>query len=147
MFKERFKIIPSVYLMLIKKNEILLSRRYNTGFHDGEYGLPAGHLEGNETFIQAIIREAKEEIDIELDKTALKLIHVMDRKELTEERVDFFFEAKKWQGKPKIMEPNKCDDLRWFGLDNLPGNVIPYIRQVINSYLKGEFYSEYGWKN
>jgi len=145
MSKEKFKIIPTVYLMLIKDNEILLSRRYNTGFHDGEYSLPAGHLAGNETLIQAMIREAKEEVDIVLETTALKLIHVIHRKEPNEERINFFFIAEKWQGEPKIMEPNKCDDLRWFRLDSLPENVILYVKQAINSYLKNEFYSEYGW--
>ncbi|HIE41446.1 MAG TPA: NUDIX domain-containing protein, partial [Candidatus Aenigmarchaeota archaeon] len=71
--KERFKIIPTVYLVLIKDNKILLSRRFNTGFHDGEYSFPAGHLDGNETLIQAMVREAKEEIGIELKPEDLKL--------------------------------------------------------------------------
>lgn len=69
----------------------------------------------------------------------------MHRKDPNGERVNFFFTAEKWKGEPRIMEPNKCDDLRWFRLDNLPENVIPYVRQAINSYLKNEFYSEYGW--
>lgn len=47
--KEKFKYIGSSYLVLIKNNEILLLRRYNTGFMDGNYGLPAGHLDGNDT--------------------------------------------------------------------------------------------------
>lgn len=57
MSEEEFKIVSTVYLILIRNNEILLLRRYNTGFHDGEYSLPAGHLNGN---------------SIELDPTALK---------------------------------------------------------------------------
>lgn len=120
-------------------------RRYNTGFRDGEYGLPAGHLDGNETLIKAVVREAKEETGIDLSPEDLTLVHVMHRKEPTEERVDFFFITKKWTGKPKIMEPNKCDDLSWFAFDNLPDNVIPYIKKVIDSFLKNIFYSEFGW--
>jgi ADP-ribose pyrophosphatase YjhB (NUDIX family) len=145
MVKERFKIIPTVYLFLIKNNKILLSRRYNTGFHDGEYSLPAGHLDGNETLIQTIIREAKEEIGIEVEPEDLRLAHIMHRKEPNEERVNFFFATEKWEGEPKIMEPHKCDDLRWFAFDKLPGNVIPYIKQAINSFLNKIFYSEFGW--
>jgi len=144
---EKFKIIPTVYLILRKDNKILLSRRYNTGFHDGEYSFPAGHLIGNETLRQAMLREAKEEIGIEIDLEDLNLIHVMYRKEPTEERVNFFFEIEKWKGEPKIMEPQKCDDLNWFSLDNLPENIIPYIKQVIDSYRNGRFYSEYGWES
>jgi len=144
---EKFKVIPTVYLILIKDNKILLSRRYNTGFHDGEYSFPAGHLDGNETLIQTMIREAKEEIGIDLNPETLKLVHVMHRKQPTEERVNFFFTAKNWQDEPKIMEPHKCDDLSWFPLDNLPDNVIHYIRQAINCVLTNKFYSEFGWGN
>jgi len=145
MAKERFKIIPSVYLILIKDNKILLSRRYNTGFCDGEYSFPAGHLEGNETFREALIREIEEEIGVKLNLKDIMLVHVMNRKVPKEERVDFFFTTKRWKGEPKIMEPHKCDDLGWFSLSNLPDNVIPYIRQAINCVLDNKFYSEFGW--
>ena len=141
--KERFKFIPSVYLILLKDNKILLLRRYNTGFRDGEYSFIAGHLDGNETLRQAMVREAKEEANIELDLTDLELVHTMNRRETEEERVDFFFTTKKWKGEPKIMEPHKCDDLSWFEFDNLPNNVIPYIKQVIDCISKNIIYSEF----
>jgi len=129
----------------VKNNRILLSRRYNTGFHDGEYSFPAGHLKGDETLIQTMIREAKEEIGVELNPDELKLVHVMHRKEPGEERVNFFFTAEKWKGEPKIMEPHRCDDLRWFDINNLPDNIIPYIKQTIKCVSQRVFYSEYGW--
>jgi mutator protein MutT len=140
--KERFKIIPAVYLVLIKENKILLSRRYNTGYFDNYYSFPAGHLDGNETLKQAMVREAKEEIGIILDPLTLELIHTMNRKIPNNERVDFFFTTKKWANEPKIMEPEKCDDLKWFELDNLPENIIPYIKQMIDSFLSNINYSE-----
>jgi mutator protein MutT len=142
MNKERFKITPSVYLVLIKDNKILLSRRYNTGYFDNHYSFPAGHLDGEETLKQAMIREAKEEIGIVLNQKDLELIHTMNRRIPDDERVDFFFIAKKWQGEPKIMEFDKCDDLNWFKLDNLPKNIIPYIKQAIEFFLKNIIYSE-----
>jgi ADP-ribose pyrophosphatase YjhB (NUDIX family) len=145
MTKERFKIIPTVYLILLKGNKILLARRYNTGFHDGEYSFPAGHLDGNETMVQTMIREAKEEIGVSLSPSDLQLVHVMHRKEPNEERVNLFFTAKNWESEPKIMEPHKCDDLNWFDLDNLPDNIIPYIKQVIACLRENKFYSEIGW--
>ena len=142
MQKERFKIIPAVYLILTKDNKILLARRYNTGYFDGNYSFPAGHLDGNETLKQAMAREAKEEIGILLDLTDLELVYVMNRKIPNDERVDFFFTAKKYQGEPEIMEPDKCDNLNWFKLNNLPENIIPYIRQVIDSFQNDIIYSE-----
>ena len=142
MSKERFKVTPSVYLVLMKDNKILLSRRYNTGYFDNHYSFPAGHLDGGETLKQAMVREAKEEIGIVLDQADLKLIHTMNRRIPDDERVDFFFTAKKWQGEPKIMEPEKCDDLNWFELNNLPKNIIPYIKQATESSLNNMIYSE-----
>jgi len=142
MIKERFKIVPSVYLILMKEDKILFSRRYNTGYFDNYYSFPAGHLEGEETFKQAMIREAKEEIGINLDITDLELIHTMNRKIPGDERVDFFFTTKKWRGEPKIMELEKCDDLSWFKFNNLPDNIIPYIKQAIKSFLNNINYSE-----
>ena len=140
--KERFKIIPAVYLVLMKNNSILMSRRYNTGYFDNYYSFPAGHLDGGETLKQAMVREAKEEIGIILSPGDLELIHVINRKIPGNERIDFFFTVKKWQGEIKIMEPEKCDDLSWHNLNNLPKNIIPYIKQVIDSFSKNINYSE-----
>ncbi|MDD5145236.1 MAG: NUDIX domain-containing protein [Candidatus Pacebacteria bacterium] len=139
---ERFKLIASVYLVLIRDNKILLSRRYNTGYFDGNYSFPAGHIDGNETLKQGLVREVKEEIGVDLESNDLELIHVMDRKIPDDERLDFFFRTKKYLGEPKIMETNKCDDLSWFELNNLPQNIIPYIKQAIDSILNNIIYSE-----
>ena len=148
--KERFKITPASYLVLMKDNKVLLIRRFNTGYEDGNYSMVAGHLDGQETFIQAIIREAKEEADIDLDEKDLEVAHIMHRYSNsgdigTRERIDVFIVAKKWAGEPKNMEPNKCDDLNWFPFDQLPDNTIPYIKFALDSIKNKVFYSEYGF--
>jgi len=145
MQKERFKLIPTSHLILMKGNKILLLKRFNTGYEDGKYSVVAGHLDGGETFMQCIIREAREEADIEIKPEDLEIIHVIHRKVPNEERIDLFIRAKKWKGKPRIMEPHKCDDLRWFEINSLPDNVIPYVRRAIKNIQKKVFYSEHGW--
>jgi 8-oxo-dGTP diphosphatase len=143
--QERFKLIPSVYVLLINGENIFLSRRLNTGYEDGNYGLVAGHADGNETMTKAMIREAREEAGLILDSNNLELAITMHRWCGDHERIDLFFTAKKWQGEITNMEPDKCDDLSWFPLNKLPENIIPYIKAAINSYLKGERYCEFGW--
>lgn len=149
MNEERPEVIPTAYLVLVKENKILLSRRYNTGFQDGQYSFPAGHLSGDdETLSQTVIREAREEIGIEIDSADLDLVHVMHRKQeepTNERRINLLFRVKKWKGEPRIMESNKCDDLQWSELDNLPHNTIPYIKQAIDCFKKNMKYSEYGF--
>ena len=122
----------------------MLLRRYNTGYEDGNYGLPSGHLENNESATQALCREVKEEIDIKLKLQDLKFIHVMHRKE-SDNRIDLFFITKSYQGMPKNNEPDKCDDINWFPINNLPCNTIPYIKKAIKNYFKNVLYSERGW--
>jgi len=145
MKKERFKLIPSVYVLPIKDGKILLLRRFNTGYEDGKYGLVAGHADGGETMTDAMIREAREEAGMELSKDNLKLVLTMHRWCGDHERIDFFFIAEKWDGEIKIMEPEKCDDLSWFPVNQLPENTISYIRAAIDCYLKGKSYFEFGW--
>lgn len=151
MIKERPKVIPAVYLVLTENDRILLSRRYNTGFQDGKYSLPAGHLSGREeTFIQAIIRETREEIGVKIEPANLGLVHVMHRKQskpTDETRIDLFFRANKWKGEPRIMEPDRCDDLKWCDPDRLPRNTIPYVKQAIGCVRNRIVYSEYGFSN
>lgn len=143
--RERFKLIPTSHLILMRDNKILLLRRFNTGYEDGNYSVVAGHLDGNETFIRAMVREAKEEAGIDIKPDDLEIVHVMHRKAPNEERIDFFIKANRWEGEPKIMEPHKCDDLSWFELDNLPNNIIPYVKQAIDNIKDKRFYSEHGW--
>lgn len=146
--KERHKIIPASYLALIKDNKILLLRRFNTGYEDGKYSMVAGHVDEGETFTQCIIREAEEEAGVILKPENLKVAHVMCRNSgLAEdnERVDIFFVAGKWDGEIENKEPQKCDDLSWFDLNNVPSNAIPYIKQAIDCIKNGVFYSEEGY--
>ena len=145
---KRHQNIPASYLVLFKDNKILLLRRFNTGYEDGNYSLVAGHVELGETFTQCIIREAKEEAGIIIKPEDLQVVHMMHRNSRTptnNERIDVFFIAKKWEGEIVNKESHKCDDLSWFDLDNMPNNVIPYIRYAIKAIENKVYYSEYGW--
>jgi len=145
--KERHRLVPAVHLFLIKDDQILLLRRYRTGWQDGNYSVPAGHIEEGEPATKAMIRETEEEIRAKIPSEDLTFCGVMHRRktEEGEERVDFFFTTNKWQGEIKIGEPDKCDNLQWFPLDQLPDNIVPYIKTAIDNYRKGLVYSEFGW--
>ncbi len=141
---DRFKLIASVYLLFIKGDSILLLRRANTGYEDGNYGLVAGHLDQGESLREAAIREAKEESGVGIKVSDLALKTTMHRKQ-DDERVDYFFEVRRWEGEIINNEPEKCDDLSWFPMTDLPENIIPYIKQAIDASRNGVIYSEFGW--
>lgn len=143
--KDRHKVIPASYLVLRRGEEVLLARRCNTGYEDGKYSVPAGHVERGETFTEALIREVSEEINLKLHPEDIRVAHIMHRKAPGSERVDTFFVAEKWEGEVKNMEPNKCDDLSWFPLDQLPENIIPYVRHALDCIRAEEFYSEFNF--
>lgn len=135
MSKERNKTVPAVYFVFKKENKILLGRRQNTTYYDGWYGLPAGHIDARELPIEAGIREAKEEVGLNIKAEDVKFTHALYRTahDETGDRSDYFFIVTKWEGEPKIIEPEKCDDLQWFRIDKLPENMIHHEKKVLEN--------------
>ena len=125
----RFKLIVSVYLLFIKEGNILLLRRANTGYEDGNYGLVAGHLDAHESLTNAAIREAKEESGVDIESKDLEVKTTMHRRQ-NDERVDFFFEVKNWTGELVNMEPDKCEEWRWFEWKKLPYPLFTPVRNL-----------------
>jgi 8-oxo-dGTP diphosphatase len=148
MASKRNSVIPASFLLIQRDNEVLLQRRFNTGFEDGNYTLISGHVDKGESPSQAVRREAKEEAGIEVKEEDLKFEQVLYRKGSEEshpERVDFFFSTEKWEGEPHITEPDKCDDLSWFPLSALPENTFPVVRTFLENYQHKNPYKERGY--
>ncbi|MBI2410500.1 MAG: NUDIX domain-containing protein [Candidatus Kerfeldbacteria bacterium] len=137
----------AAHVFLRKGNEVLLLRRYQTGYEDGNYSTIAGHVENGESCTETAIREAKEEAGVQLRKEDLQLVHIMHRNGLNFDSIDTFFVAKRWDGEPKNVEPEKSDDVRWYPVDALPENTIPYIRAALQQIDSPLTYSEFGWHN
>ncbi len=134
----------NAYLVLRYENKVLLQLRQNTGYLDGMWSFVAGHVEDGESGTKGMIREAFEEIGIQLCPSQIKAVHVMHRK-TNRLNVDIFFECHSWQGEIENKELEKCADLGFFELEELPLNIVDYNAAALKSILKGEFYSEWGW--
>ena len=134
----------TVHMFFLRGKEILLLRRYQTGYMDGHYSVPAGHLDGNEPVRKAAAREAQEEIGVRIDPEEVRFAGVFHRSE-GDERVDFFVHVRSWDGEPVNAEPEKCDEIRWVDIDYLPENTIPYVRRAIENFRAGVPFEEFGW--
>ena len=141
----RFKFPSAVHLFLIRDGRILLLRRFNTGYEDGNYSVVAGHLDGGEKVRDAAVREAAEEVGILIAPQDVEVVGVMHRKS-NDERIDWFVTIRRWTGEIRNAEPDKCDALAWFAPDRLPPNIIPYVRRAIENYTRGIWFDSFGWE-
>lgn len=143
--EKRNKLPISVQLILENENKILLMKRKNTGYEDGKYSLPGGHVESNEEIRKALIREAKEEIGIHMEVQDVEFYKVMHRKVNTEqEYVDFIFKANHWTGNVTNEEKDKCEEIIWVNKEEIPENTLSFIPQILKNE---EFtYLPYNWE-
>lgn len=125
----------AVHLILTDGNKILVQKRAKNGskLWPGYYALPAGHVDEGENQYEALVREAREELGIELDpKDIIKEYTVLRRNffdidgKRLEPYIDYYFEMEKYTGTPSIMEKDKCEELKWVDINNLPEPFINY---------------------
>ncbi len=132
--KERYESKVVVFLILTKtekgKKKVLLQLRKNTGYMDDMYDMAcSGHLEKGEDLTQAVVREAKEELNIDIKSSDLKLVSIVHP--FHENYLNFFFITKEYKGTPELSEKDKCKELKWFDINKLPSNTIERIKNVL----------------
>ncbi|MGY1871472.1 NUDIX hydrolase [Nocardia gipuzkoensis] len=140
----RHKVTGDVHLVLRRGDTVLYGQRCNTGFEDGSWHLPAGHLEAGESVVTALIREAAEEIGVTIKPEDVQFSHFMHNSS-SGGRMAIFFTVTEWQGEPENREPDKCSALDWFALDTPPDRVIDYCRAAMKHIAEGTPFSVYGW--
>jgi len=135
-----------VHLILLHDSKVLLLRRANTGFADGVWSVPGGSLDDNETLPAAAAREALEETGVIVHPDDLAFAHLCHHADPDGfARIGVFFTARRWAGELVNAEPHLCSDLAWHDLDDLPGDIVSYIRAGLLAYRKGSTFSLDSW--
>lgn len=141
--KERFKTAVTVGAILINEdNKILLQKRCNTGYMDGMYAIVSGHLEKNESMLSGIIREVKEEIGVELSSDKVEFVCIIRRGD-NDDYINSYFKCDNFAGDVKNMEIDKCTELKWFNINELPDNIIPNDKRAIKNMINNIILDEY----
>jgi 8-oxo-dGTP pyrophosphatase MutT (NUDIX family) len=140
-------LVPASYVLLRRTEggaeQVLLQLRRGTGYMDEHWAVSAaGHVEAGEDAVAAAVREAGEELGVVLDRVDLVPLCAVHRtagtSEPGDERVDFFFECRRWRGDPRRREVDKAAELRWFDLAALPDPVVPHELRVVEGLRRGD---------
>jgi 8-oxo-dGTP diphosphatase len=131
MSTDRFMTRLAVFVILRNDaGKILLQQRAGTGYLDGYWDLPSGHVEYGESIHDTAVREVAEEVGVQIRVEDLALVHIdqyfigrTDR-----DYVNFTFTARAWEGEPKLGEPEKCSAIGWFASDMLPEKCVNVVR-------------------
>lgn len=126
--RERF--YAAVFVIVYNdKGEVLLQQRAGSGYMDGYYDFPSGHIDPNEGLRIAASRELSEETGLFVREEDLTLVHV-NQNFFDRPYLNYTFVADKWQGDPVIGEPDKCTELGFFDVNKLPAKCTPAVRVV-----------------
>ena len=127
------KRLIALLALVNEKNEVLISLRKNKKEYDGYWEYPGGKVEEDETLGQAIIREIKEEIDLEISKNCIApLTFAVDQDEGSE-TVLFLYICRKWEGSITSLLDQR---VKWVKPIDLAEYQMPAPNRFLNSILR-----------
>jgi 8-oxo-dGTP pyrophosphatase MutT (NUDIX family)/NTP pyrophosphatase (non-canonical NTP hydrolase) len=142
-------VAPHV-LLRREDGRVLMLRRHKTGYADGWLCPPAGRIEPGEDVVAAAIREAGEETGVRLRRADARFVHVMHRTAATlpgpcHAVSDFWFRFDRWEGEPRVAEPDKASEVLWIDPARPPHDMVPHCALALASIVRGEVFGVHGW--
>ena len=122
-------------LVIIKDGKFLINRKFNTKL----FLMPGGKPEPGETIEECLVREIKEEHDVDLIKSTVKFFLDVEDMAANEPNTVIFMKVYfgKIKGTPKIR--SEIEEQRWFGKNDDPNILSPIIRNKILPALIKEY--------
>jgi mutator protein MutT len=145
MSEEKKKVGAGLGVILERDGKILLGKRHpdpdkaDSAFRSaGEWSLPGGKLEWGESIEDGAVREVKEETGITIKNPEVISVHNCKNEHAHFMTVGLI--AHEWEGEAQVMEPDEMTEWQWFDLNNLPSPRYFPSFEVIENYMRGEFY-------
>ncbi len=133
-------------MLLIRNGKVLLHRRANTGWADGQLAIPGGHLHAGETGAQGAVRELEEELGIGIGQERLVLFATANVRTNFEFVNQQFYAELKDGEEPVNAEPDKSTELVWCDPRDLPADTEEVFRYIITEgYVNKRHYLEIGY--
>lgn len=123
MKKGKDYIAVGVGAAIINSNKEILLLKRNTSPNKGAWSIPGGEVEMFETLKTAVIREIKEEIDVDINPQQALCVsdHIIDKEKVHWVAVSFLCTIIK--GEPKNKEKEKHEEMKWFKISEVPDNL------------------------
>lgn len=137
--QERHSFKVAAFVLLEKDGKIFMLRRLNTGWADGMWTIPSGHVEKEERVRDAAIKEVREEAGIIVKGEDLEFLYVHT---VADAYVNFYFKATSWEGEPYLAEKDRCSEVAWIAKNQLPADTILMVRSLIKNMNSGNYFSE-----
>lgn len=136
---ERHLTASAVYVVLERDEKIFLLRRAHTGWNDGKWILPSGHVEKDESVKTAAVREVQEEAGVHVREEDLVFLHTHYVHDVY---TNFYFKTAVWEGEPSLNEPECSSEVGWFRKDALPEDTVRHVREMLSAVVRAEYFSE-----
>ncbi len=132
-----------VGVMILRKGKVLLGKRHfdpekaDSELHgEGCWTMPGGKVSYGEKLKEAAIREIYEETEIRVNNDDLDLISVTDDILKDAHFVTIGYLCIKYNGEPKVMEPDEITEWKWFNLDKLPSPIFFPSKEILDKYME-----------
>ena len=127
------KRLIALLALINDNNEVLISLRRNRREYDGYWEYPGGKVENSETLELGLIREIKEEINLEISKNCIApLTFAVDQHELSQ-TILFLYICRKWEGSITSLLDQR---LKWVKPIDLAQYRMPASNIFLNSILR-----------
>ncbi len=119
--------------LINEKNEVLISLRKNKKEYDGYWEYPGGKIEEGETIEKGLIREIKEEINLEISSNCIApLTFAVDQHEVSQ-TILFLYVCRKWEGSVTSLLDQRIEWVKPIDLAEYP---MPVSNRFLNSILR-----------
>lgn len=137
-----------VGVMILKEGRVLLGKRHDdaekasSDLHgEGTWTMPGGKLDFHETLVEGATREVAEETGVNIPKEKLEVLCVQDDMVPDNHYVTVGFICRDFTDEPRVMEPDKITEWKWFEPDKLPEKVYPPSAKMIKAFLSKKIYN------